>query len=335
MSFRTNKTLLSLSSLFISIALATGQIPFRVMSYNVENLFDTYDDPDRDDNEFLPAGLRRWSASRYNYKLRQISRVVSAAGQWDTPALAGLCEVENDTVLAHLLRRTPLRSANYRYCISQSPDLRGIHVALLYQPGKFRYLGSRSVRVKLNAGTRPTRDILHVWGEISSGDTLDVLVCHFPSRYGGEKESEPRRMEAARTLRQLCDSLMLVRLTPLQIVMGDFNDSPESKPMRLIADTSRLNLFAVAEPDFPRGSHKYQEEWSQLDQILILRRMTTPEAPMRFVPGSARNYAPSFLFTGDNTWGGKRPHRTYHGYTYEAGYSDHLPVLADFVVEEL
>ncbi|MDR2389269.1 MAG: endonuclease [Tannerellaceae bacterium] len=326
------KTLLSLSFLFISFAVTMGQIPFRVMSYNVENLFDTYDDPDTDDGEFLPSGHRRWTPSRYRHKLRQISRVISAAGEWDTPALVGLCEVESDTALMHLLLRTPLRSQGYRYCLSRGSDQRGIQVALLYQRDKFRYLGHGSRPVRLRAGTRPTRDILHVWGEVSSGDTLDVFVCHFPSKYGGEKETESRRTEAACTLKQLCDSLMHVRLNPLQIMMGDFNESPESECMQIVAGASHLNLFAGLGSAFPRGSHKYQGEWSQLDQILIHRRMNTLEASMRFVSGSARCCSLSFLFTEDKTWRGKRPHRTYHGYTYEAGYSDHLPVLADFVV---
>jgi endonuclease/exonuclease/phosphatase family metal-dependent hydrolase len=329
-----NKTLPALSFLLLSFAVATGQTPFRVMSYNVENLFDLYDDPDTDDNEFLPSGHRHWSPSRYNHKLRQISRVISAAGEWDTPALVGLCEVENDTVLTHLLLRTPLRAQGYRYCLAQGSDKRGIHVALLYQRDKFRHLGHRSVQIKFKAGIRSTRDILHVWGEISSKDTLDVLVCHFPSRYGGGKETESLRMEAACTLRQLCDSLMHIRLNPLQMMIGDFNESPEGACMKLVAGVSHLNLFAASQPSFPHGSHKYQEEWSQLDQIIIHRRMNTVEASMRFISGSARIYSPSFLFTDDKTWRGQRPHRTYHGYKYEAGYSDHLPVLADFIITD-
>jgi endonuclease/exonuclease/phosphatase family metal-dependent hydrolase len=304
------------------------------MSYNVENLFDTYDSPDTDDAEFLPSGLRRWTLSRYHHKLRQIARVITAAGEWDTPALVGLCEVESDTVLTHLLARTPLRQQDYRYLISTGSDRRGINVALLYQRDKFRYIGHRSVQVRFKrADMRPTRDILHVWGEIGSGDTLDVMVCHFPSKYGGEKESEARRTEAARTLGALCHTLANTRQNPLLIVMGDFNEEPESACMQTVTGDILFNPFASAKPSSTRGSQKYQGEWSQLDQIIIHRRMNQPEAGMQFVPGSARTFAPSFLLIDDKTWRGQRPWRTYHGFRYEAGYSDHLPVIADFVVQ--
>ncbi|MDR1918168.1 MAG: endonuclease [Tannerellaceae bacterium] len=314
-------------------AVQMGQIPFRVMSYNVENLFDTCDDPETDDNEFLPSSGRRWSPFRYKHKLRQIAQVISAVGEWDTPALVGLCEVENDSVLTHLVSRTPLRSQGYRYCLTQGSDGRGVNVALLYQRDKFRYIGHRSVEIRFkSAAMRPTRDILHVWGEISSGDTLDVLVCHFPSKYGGEKESEGRRWEAARRLRSLCDSLAQARLSPWQILMGDFNESPESDCMQLLVGASHLNLFAGGKAASTGGSQKYQGVWNQLDQIIILRRMKHPQAPIRFVAGSARTYAESFLLTDDKTWRGKRPLRTYHGFKYEAGYSDHLPVVADFLI---
>ena len=319
--------------LLLPSAASKGQVPFRVMSYNVENLFDPYDNPETDDNEFLPSGSRRWTPSRYAHKLRQIARVISAAGEWDSPALLGLCEVENDTVLSHLLTRTPLRRQEYRYLVAQGSDKRGIHVALLYRRDKFRYIGHRSVPQKFSSARRSTRDMLHVWGEVGSRDTLDVIVCHFPSKYGGEKESEALRREAAHTLGSLCDSLSRLRLRPLQIVMGDFNEEPGSKCMQLIsAGGNLLNLFRVSRPAGARGSHKYRGDWSQLDQILIHRRMNKPAASMRIVPGSARTLSASFLLTDDQTWLGKRPRRTYYGFKYEAGYSDHLPVIADFIV---
>ncbi|MDR1644396.1 MAG: endonuclease [Tannerellaceae bacterium] len=311
---------------------APGQIPFRVMSYNVENLFDTYDDAQTEDEDFLPSGPRRWTPSRYGHKLRQLARVISAVGEWDTPALVGLCEAENDTALTHLLTRTPLRQQAYRYLVTQGPDRRGINVALLYQRDKFRYLGHSPVPVPLPSSARPTRPILHVWGRIGSGDTLDVMVCHFPSRYGGEKKSQARREAAAGVLRALSDSLARVRQSPLQIVMGDFNEEPFAPPMRRLAEGSLLNLFADATPSFTRGSYKYRDLWNQLDQILIHRRMQTSDATMRHVPGSARTYAPSFLLINDKVWVGQRPWRSYHGFRHEAGYSDHLPVVADFLI---
>ncbi|MDR0430899.1 MAG: endonuclease [Tannerellaceae bacterium] len=322
------KTLTVLLILFISSSAMKGQMTFRVMSYNVENLFDTQDNPLTDDDEFLPVGARHWSDKRYYHKLQQIAKVIIAAGEWETPALVGLCEIENDTVVTHLLRKTPLRNQPYRYCISNSSDRRGINVALLYRRDKFRYISHRSVPVKHRKGnTRSARDVLHVTGQVATGDTLDVMVCHFPSKYGGEKESEMRRMDAARTVRELCDSLGVVRTNPLIILMGDFNEPPESHCMQLIAEGNLHNLFAGM-----KGSHKYQGEWSQLDQLFVYRKMLSDLSRMRVVSGSVANFSPPFLFVEDKTWRGKRPHRSYYGYKYRAGYSDHLPIKADFLL---
>lgn len=325
-------TIVLLFFLFVQASKGQSMI-FRVMSYNVENLFDTYDDPDTNDNEFLPEGNRRWTNKRYYHKLRQIAKVIHAAGEWDTPALIGLCEVENDTVLTHLLTRTPLRNQQYRYCMTNGSDKRGINVALLYQRDKFRYLGHQSVKIRhRSANERSTRDILHVWGELITGDTLDVCVCHFPSKYGGEKESESRRMDAARTLRRLCDSLVSVRSNKQLILMGDFNDAPESKSVHYIIGNDFHNLFSGNRSQLTEGSQKYQSEWSQLDQIIIHRNMFKPPSGLRLIGESVQTLSFPFLLTKDKTWKGKRLWRTYHGYKYEGGFSDHLPVIADFLL---
>jgi len=311
------------------------QTPFRVMSYNVENLFDAEKSTDKDDSEFLPSAPRHWTNGRYYHKLQQISKVITAAGEWDTPALVGLCEVENDSVIYHLLHRTPLRHQSYRYCLTNSKDPRGIQNALLYQRDKFHYINQHSHAISFTGKGKTSRDILHVYGEIITGDTLDVFVCHFPSRYGGEKESEQDRIEAAAYLKAICDSLYQVRHFCQIIIMGDFNDTPEDKSLRVVLNTSHLpensiqdketftlyNLFAKAS-----GSHKYQGKWSQIDHIIISNNLSH-----RFRPQSARVFSPPFLLTEDKTWHGKRPFRTYHGYKYEGGYSDHLPLLADFI----
>lgn len=327
-------SLLSLSPLLSLTSLKPSKtIPFRVMSYNVENLFDINSNPLTDDNDFLPSGSRRWTGKRYYHKLQQIAKVITAAGEWDTPALVGLCEVENDTVLTHLLTRTPLRNSEYRYCMTQGSDRRGINVALLYQRDKFRYIHHQSVQVRHRSSkARLTRDILHVWGNIISGDTLDIAVCHLPSKYGGEKESESRRMDAAHTLRELCDSLISVRRNPYIIIMGDFNEVPESKCLQRIAGQDFHNPFAGKTSATVQGSQKYRDEWSQLDQILVYNKIPTDSSSIRFVPESARTLSFPFLLAKDKTWKGKRPFRTYHGYKYEGGFSDHLPVIADFLL---
>ena len=155
------------------------QIRFRVVSWNVENLFDIHHDSLKNDREFLPDALRHWNYTRYKKKLTDMARVITAVGEWEPPALVGLCEVENDTVLRDLTRRSPLKELNYRYVMTDSPDLRGIDVALLYQRDLFKLLSFRSVSIPPLKQFRPTRDLLHVSGLLLTGDTLDVFVCHF------------------------------------------------------------------------------------------------------------------------------------------------------------
>lgn len=331
--------------LLFSLELA-AQVPvsdFQVMWYNVENLFDTQDDPETADEEFLPSGNRYWTPKRYRHKLRQIARVITAAGEWDTPALVGLCEVENDSVLTHLISQTPLRNQHYRYCITQGSDARGINVALLYQRDRFALLGQEAIPVRFSADPeKTTRDILHVWGQVISGDTLDVFVCHLPSRSGGERETAGFRETACRLLRAACDSLAAIRQTPHLLLMGDFNDTPEDRNVREIlgADPSAdvggrsalVNLFGDPQRLAYPGSHKYQGEWHQLDQIIVSRNLLSPSAKIRVQDGSATLFTPSFLLVNDKTWRGKRPKRSYYGFRYEAGYSDHLPLLVKMTI---
>lgn len=339
--------LLTLLFFLIFYVSLSAQTLFRVMSYNVENLFDTVDNPEKEDNEFLPSGTRHWTSGRYYHKLQQIAKVINAAGEWSTPALVGLCEVENDSVIHHLLNRTPLRGQHYRYCITHSPDPRGINVALLYQRDKFGYIGHTANSITYTRQKhKRSRDILHVWGKVTDNDTLDVFICHFPSRYGGEKESETDRFDAARTLKYLCDSLCYHRLTPHILIMGDFNDTPENKSIREILSAPlydkkcnsnpphRLyNLFSTAGTLEPSGSHKYQGEWSQLDQIIVNGTLLNRESPMHLLPESTRIYAQPFLLTKDKTGRGQRPLRTYYGFKYEGGFSDHLPLITDFIIQ--
>ncbi len=343
-----NQTLTLTILFFLSTFASHSRQPeiFRVMSYNVENLFDTYNNPATNDNEFLPEGTRRWTRKRYYHKLQQIAKVIIASGQWDTPALIGLCEVENDSTLIHLLTRTPLRYQHYQYCITTGADRRGINSALLYQRDKFRYLGHTEYATPAKR-EGSSRNILHVWGEVINGHTLDIFVCHFPSRYGGEKESEPARLGTARVIRQICDSLCKVRTYPQLLIMGDFNDIPSDISMReglqaipypagIPSLQSLCTLYNLADgyKKFP-GTHKYQDKWNMFDQIIVSQSLADPTSTFHIQPESFTIFAPSFLLTPDKTWHGQRPKRTYHGYRYEGGYSDHLPVLVDLVFHHI
>lgn len=314
---------------------------FRIVSYNVENLFDCAHDTGKNDEEFLPAGARRWTQGRYYRKLSAVARVILACGEWDTPALVGLCEVENDSVVVHLLNRTPLRSQHYRYVMTHSADPRGIDVALLYQRDRFALIGSACYRPVFSRDRQKrSRDILHVWGRLVTGDTLDVFVCHFPSRYGGELASMPDRRDTALLLKEKTDSVLRGRRRPAVAIMGDFNDTPLDESVCEALEARRpeppyradrlYNLFYPPVRQPVAGSHKYQGEWSQLDQFIVNGALLDPANTIRVVPGSVTVFTAPFLFTADKTHRGKRPKRTYYGFKYEGGYSDHLPIRMDF-----
>ena len=235
-SFLTPSYIIAQDSHYKQDSLSQEKVPFRIVSWNIENLFDTHHDSLKNDREFLPDAMRHWNYSRYKKKLADIARVITAVGEWNPPALVGLCEVENDTVLRDLTRRSPLKELGYRYVMTSSPDLRGIDVALLYQRDLFKLLSSRSISIPPFNQHRPTRDLLHVSGLLLTGDTLDVFVCHLPSRSGGAKESEPYRLHAAQILRTEADSILYKRLHPQVIIMGDFNDYPTNKSIQEVLE---------------------------------------------------------------------------------------------------
>lgn len=298
------------------------------MFYNVENLFDTEDDPQKDDDEFLPEGIRRWSRYRYKDKINKIARVILASGGEQVPDLVGLCEVENDTCLRDMVKYSPLREAGYRYVMTDSPDERGIDVALLYQRSTFKLIERQSISVPLK--DRPTRDILHVAGRVLSGDTLDVLVCHFPSRSGGEKKSEPRRMAASRRLKATVDSLMQVRRHPYLIIMGDFNDRPDNRPVKRLT-TNRLKNLLEGKPE---GTYRYRGHWETLDQLIVSENLLEEGSRIHTSPERAVIFRYDFLLEEDDKYGGMKPFRTYNGMKHQGGYSDHLPIAVDLTIRD-
>ncbi|MCC8146666.1 MAG: endonuclease [Bacteroidales bacterium] len=337
-----------LSFLVIFFFLATfsqAQNSFRVMFYNVENLFDTTDNPDTEDNEFTPEGTRHWTKKRYYRKINNIAKVITSIGEWSYPALVGLCEVENDHVLKYLTRYSPIKNAEYRYLITESQDVRGINVALLYQRDRFRYIEHSSVRLSFpDDKDKKTRDILHVSGIIITQDTLDVFICHFPSRRGGAQNTESDRVYAASVLKQKTDSLFNARKNANIIIMGDFNDEPSDKsmtdglkayPLGDTITTKRLyNLFLSLEKKSRIGSYKYQGDWNLLDQIIVSGNLLMGDQDFCIHPETVQIFQPDFLFTPDIVQGGKRPKKTFHGYKYEGGFSDHLPVAVDFISKQ-
>lgn len=337
----------SLLSLFLYPASLAAQksAPFRVMFWNVENLFDTQHDSLKNDIEFLPDALRHWNYRRYKKKLANVARVITAVGEWTPPALVGLCEVENDRVLRDLTRYSPLKEQGYRYVMTNSADERGIDVALLYQRERFKLLSANSLSPGLpTPQSRPTRDILHVSGQLLTGDTLDVLVTHLPSRSGGEKQSEPYRIFVARKLKTVADSLINIRRHPQLVIMGDFNDYPTNRSvtevLKATPPTPRpepdklYHLLArkALSPNF--GSYKYRGEWGLLDHLIVSGTLFNPKENLFTSEDKAHVARLPFLLTKDEKYGDVQPFRTYVGMKYQEGYSDHLPVYVDFLLTQ-
>ena len=304
-----------------------------VMFYNTENLFDTDDDPEKDDDDYTPEGDFHWTRKRYFNKLDAVSKVIVAADEDNAPGLVGLCEVENETVMTDLTSRSALRAAGYRYVMTDSPDLRGIDVALLYRRTCFQYISHESLGVSLvPLKNTPTRDVLHVMGRIASGDTLDIYVCHWPSRIGGVEQTEPLRMRAASMVRRSVDDVFAERRKPYVIIMGDLNDGPGAqaltdglgtKPYREAVSLDDRNLVSVMD-GLTDGSYRYEGYWDQYDQFVVSASLLNGLGCTEIK--SARVFDFDFLLEDDNDYGGQKPMRTFHGRKYQNGYSDHLPI---------
>ena len=319
-----NIGILYLSVLLSLISITSTAQPFTFVELNCENLFDTRHDEGKQDTEYLPDATRHWTKNRYWRKLNHIAQELLSTANDGIPDLIALCEVENDSVLHDLTRRSLLRNAGYEYLMTNSSDLRGIDVALLYSPFSFSPVRSYSIRVTPVEKMRPTRDILYVSGQLVSGDTLHVFVVHAPSRYGGERYSRPFRQAVASRLCEALDSLQAVSHEANVLIAGDFNDEADSPSLRQIYQHGVLNLSVDACGEHGvRGTYRYQGEWGSIDHILGSPRVYS-QVDTVFI------HAPQFLLEKDKTYGGYHPHRTYHGMRYQSGYSDHLPLVARF-----
>lgn len=307
------------------------------MFYNVENLFDTEDDPLTNDKEFQFLGARHWTYRKLTNKINRIYQVVMAAGEGKLPAVIGFCEIENRKVLELLLAKTPLEKLGYKIIHKESPDPRGIDVALIYNKNQFLPIEYNAITVSNpEEPTFKTRDILYAKGLIGS-DTLHFFVNHWPSKYGGILESEPNRFFTAKLLRHKVDSLLAENENRKIILMGDFNDNPfdESiakhlKAKALETPPSKNELYNLAQEKASQGlgSHKFQENWDMIDQMIVSGSLLIP-SKLHVDRNSFTIFSDPFLLEKDNTHLGDKPFRTYMGFRYHNGYSDHLPVVID------
>ena len=342
-------------SLFVTLALliacvAQGQkkqFKSAIISfYNLENLFDTVDNTLINDEEFLPKGDRNYNTAIYKDKLGKLSTVISQIGtdfNPDGPAILGVAEVENDTVLKDLVAQPLIAKRNYKIVHYDSPDGRGVDVGMLYNPSYFTVEASNKLFVKLPTGAKDayyTRDILWVKGQLN-GETIHVYVNHWPSRSGGEKRSEPGRMAAAAVCRKHIDSIQKAEPDAKIVVMGDLNDDPTNKSVATVlrsGDKDELvekgTLFNPWLDLYKRGigTLAYQDAWGLFDQIIISKPwLDRNQKGFFFYQPHVFNR--EYLVENNGRYKGY-PMRTWDGNSYRGGYSDHFPTYI-IIIKEL
>lgn len=299
-----------------------------IVSYNVENLFDTIDDPATRDEDFLPAGKLHWTGQRYRHKLDQLARAITWAGD-GAPMIVGLAEVENEAVMRDLAATAPLKHAAYTVVHFDSPDERGIDVGLLVRSADAQVVEKEAIPVDL--GRDHTRDVLYALVQLKGGERLHVLMNHWPSRREGEERSAGKRMAAARVVRQKVDAILRMAPRAKVLVMGDFNDYPQDASIRqglqaACATGPGITLVDLmcAAPEVGGGSIQYQGEWGYFDQMIASNALL--EGPgLTLGPATACRDG-RLLFRHPRF--GPSPDKTYGGDRYKGGFSDHLPVVA-------
>lgn len=306
------------------------EVALSVAFYNVENLFDTIDDPGTNDKDFLPSSKKNWDSKKYQTKINNIGRVIAQlSSDNDAPDILGLCEVENRAVLEDLIKMPGLH--HLKIIHHDSPDQRGIDVALLYNSDEVSPINNKNIPVNYESG-RKSRDILYTVLQTQERDILHVLVNHWPSRFGGQSRSEPRRIFTANVVKQVVDSILRTDSMAQVIVMGDFNDEPQDQSISetLNAGDQKQNIlfnpflaFSKAEA----GSYLYRGQWKMLDQILISKGLWDYSS-LDYVPESGTIFDQPWLRNSEGKSEGY-PFRTFEGNKYRGGYSDHLPVHID------
>lgn len=294
----------------------------RCVFWNVENLFDPRNDTLTRDDEFTPGGLRHWTWNRFRNKGFLLYKTLIALGEGTPPALIGLAEIENKYTIRFLSDSTPFSTAGYSIIHQDSPDLRGIDVALLYRPNYFQPLTQEWLPVADSASGYQSRDILYAKGILPDNDTLHVFVNHWPSRYRGKKFSEPRRLEASKVLAARLAQITASKPEASILIMGDFNDSPDDESLKMLSKTVGLQLRWSLRG---KPSYKYQGIWYEYDQIISSASLGIYQAGV---------YKARWLLVEDKNHLGMKPYRTYLGYRYQGGASDHLPVYADLLLRQ-
>lgn len=316
-------------------------IPYAVAFYNLENLFDTINNNAQYDLEYSPQGEKVWNSKKYYSKLDNMAYVISLLGKELCPlgpAVIGVSEVENRTVLEDLVKRKDLAKSNLQIVHYDSPDRRGIDVALLYNPLLFTVTSSQVFPLTIpDLPDFTTRDVLLVSG-LMDGEKVHILVNHWPSRRGGEKASRHLRVAAAKLNKRICESLRVADPNAKVIIMGDLNDDPDNVSVRneLNAAMKKNNVKSnglfnpMAELHVKGvGSLAYQGAWNLFDQIIISDNLLGDDKTT-FKFWKAEIFSRDFLITKEGYYKGY-PLRTHSGNAFLNGYSDHFPVLVYLV----
>lgn len=314
---------------------------FVVMSYNVENLFDTKDDPNTKDEEFTPDGVKKWTKDRYEKKLNDLSKIMLSVPGKILPAVIGLAEVENRTVLEDLINERGIRKGKYEIVHEDGPDVRGIECALIYQPELFKYKDHEYISVEDPANPEyPHRRILHVQGTAADGSTLHIFMNHWKSRREGSAETEKQRIFTAITLRKQLDLLLAKGTEHKVLIMGDFNDEPTNRSILngLSASGKRKNInfgdhynfFYDMHNQHKLGTYNYRGQWNMLDQIIVSYNLLNQANGLSASYDAGRIIKEEEMLYKSEKYDEMLPSSTYGGPEYYGGPSDHLPVYVVF-----
>lgn len=306
--------------------------------YNIENLFDTINDPTIDDEEFLPTGTKKWDSEKYFKKLENISTVVSSINKDELPEIIGFAEIENRSVLEDLIKTDLLKNGNYQIIHKDSPDSRGIDVALLYRPDEIKYISHKFIPFSADYQLEyQLRDILYMKGVLNKKDTIHIFVNHWKSRSGGEKETEIQRISQAQNLRDQVDQILAANKNVKILIMGDLNDGPRNtsifeslKANNNSSDYHNLFNLMLSQADAGKGTNAYRNTWTMLDNLIVSQSFLDNNTGF-VVQGNTGHIFDADWITFTNNKGEKSPNRTYGGNNYFGGYSDHYPVYVTFV----
>lgn len=335
------KVFLPILFVLLLISFSFAQKPHKVVFYNVENLFDTINDPEVRDEEFTPEGVKKWNSAKYNKKINNLERVFFDIASIDKeyPAVIGLAEIENRNVLEDIIATPKLNPGNYRIAHYDSPERRGVDVAFLYRPSIFKFEGDKAVTTIIPG--RPdfkTRDIMTMWGTIEN-EPFFFMVAHWPSRLGGKEKSEYLRMAVGEQMKHIADSVLKANPATKVVIMGDFNDDPTDKSIaQSLGAKMKKKELKPGDLYNPYGTMlkaglgtlAYGDAWNIFDNIVVSQNLVNGDGSIQLIPAKGSKYdgnifKPHYLIQKEGQFKGY-PLRTYVGNNFQGGYSDHLPV---------